>query len=62
MRPGRAWPPGADGVMVEIHYNPEKALCDGPQALLPSDFIRLVERAQAVHRALQAPSLTGLWM
>jgi 3-deoxy-7-phosphoheptulonate synthase len=53
---------GADGLLVETHCNPEKALSDGPQALLPSDFIRLVERAQAVHRALQAPSLTGLWM
>jgi 3-deoxy-D-arabino-heptulosonate 7-phosphate (DAHP) synthase len=48
--------------LVETHCHPEKALSDGPQALLPSDFIRLVEQAEAVHRALQAPSLTGLWM
>lgn len=53
---------GADGLLVETHCNPEKALSDGPQALLPSDFIRLVERARAVHQALRAPSLTGLWM
>jgi 3-deoxy-7-phosphoheptulonate synthase len=53
---------GADGLLVETHCHPEKALSDGPQALLPSDFIRLVEQAKAVHRALHAPSLTGLWM
>ncbi|WP_306591756.1 3-deoxy-7-phosphoheptulonate synthase [Geothrix sp. 21YS21S-4] len=53
---------GADGLLVETHCHPEKALSDGPQALLPSDFIRLVAQAGAVHRALQGPSLTGLWM
>jgi 3-deoxy-7-phosphoheptulonate synthase len=34
---------GADGVMVEVHDDPENALSDGPQALLPEDFRRLVE-------------------
>ncbi|NNM87491.1 MAG: 3-deoxy-7-phosphoheptulonate synthase [Phycisphaerae bacterium] len=29
---------GADGVMVEVHDCPSKALCDGPQALLPDAF------------------------
>ena len=53
---------GADGLLVETHCHPEQALSDGPQALLPSDFIRLVAQAQAIHRVLQAPSLTGLWM
>ena len=32
---------GADGVMVEVHPHPEKALCDGPQALLPQEFAAL---------------------
>ena len=53
---------GAAGLLVETHCHPEKALSDGPQALLPSEFLRLVEQARAVHRALQTPSLTGLWM
>ncbi|HEX9080649.1 MAG TPA: hypothetical protein VF768_00145, partial [Holophagaceae bacterium] len=53
---------GADGLLVETHCHPEKALSDGPQALLPSDFIRLVALAQGVHRALQIPTTTGLWM
>jgi 3-deoxy-7-phosphoheptulonate synthase len=35
---------GADGVHVEVHSCPEKALSDGPQALLPEQFARLMER------------------
>lgn len=29
---------GADGLMVEMHPNPAKALCDGKQSLTPTDF------------------------
>jgi 3-deoxy-7-phosphoheptulonate synthase len=29
---------GADGIIVEVHEDPEAALCDGPQALYASDF------------------------
>ena len=29
---------GADGIMVEVHYKPETALCDGHQSLTPNDF------------------------
>jgi 3-deoxy-7-phosphoheptulonate synthase len=32
---------GADGVMIDVHPDPESALCDGPQALLPSELIEL---------------------
>ncbi len=35
---------GADGVHVEVHSCPEKALSDGPQALLPDQFARLMGR------------------
>jgi 3-deoxy-7-phosphoheptulonate synthase len=31
---------GADGIIVEVHQDPEHALCDGPQALHASDFAR----------------------
>lgn len=34
---------GADGVHVEVHDCPEKALSDGPQALLPAQFEKLME-------------------
>ncbi|MCF7826859.1 MAG: 3-deoxy-7-phosphoheptulonate synthase [Candidatus Marinimicrobia bacterium] len=47
---------GAQGVMVEVHPNPEMALSDGPQQLVPADFKDLVDRirlvAQAVGREL----------
>jgi 3-deoxy-7-phosphoheptulonate synthase len=33
---------GADGVMVEVHDQPEQALSDGDQALLPEEFERLM--------------------
>lgn len=39
---------GAHGVMVEVHYCPEKALCDGPQALLPEQFTSLMDQIRAV--------------
>ena len=29
---------GADGIMIEVHNNPQKALCDGPQSLTPAQF------------------------
>ena len=29
---------GADGIMVEVHPNPERAKCDGPQSLTPEMF------------------------
>ncbi len=34
---------GADGLLVEVHPDPERARSDGPQALRPEDFSRLVE-------------------
>jgi len=47
---------GADGIMVEVHPRPEEALSDGPQALLPSTFAKLMNDlgtlASAVGRTL----------
>jgi 3-deoxy-7-phosphoheptulonate synthase len=34
---------GADGVHIEVHSCPEKALSDGPQALLPAQYAALVQ-------------------
>jgi 3-deoxy-7-phosphoheptulonate synthase len=39
---------GADGIIVEVHPNPDEAICDGPQALKAEDF---AEYAQMVERA-----------
>ena len=43
---------GADGVMVEVHHEPHRALSDGPQALLPEQFAELVRDVHAVARFL----------
>lgn len=34
---------GADGVMIEVHPEPEKALSDGPQALTPTELLELAD-------------------
>ena len=34
---------GADGMIIEVHDEPEHALSDGPQALLPEQFARLMD-------------------
>ena len=35
---------GADGLMIEVHNNPEKALCDGAQSLTPVMFDHLMKK------------------
>ncbi len=40
---------GADGLEIEVHNHPEKALSDGPQALLPNAFAELVEQLKVLH-------------
>lgn len=37
---------GADGVMIEVHNDPERALCDGKQSLTPEAFDRLMEKVR----------------
>ncbi|MBR1608538.1 MAG: 3-deoxy-7-phosphoheptulonate synthase, partial [Kiritimatiellae bacterium] len=43
---------GADGLEIEVHNCPKKALSDGPQQLLPEQFSRLVAKARAVAEAV----------
>ncbi len=47
---------GADGLLIEVHPNPEEALSDGQQSLLPRKFAQLMKElklvAQAVGREL----------
>ena len=35
---------GADGVIIEVHNNPAKALCDGPQSITPDRFAKAVDK------------------
>jgi len=47
---------GADGVLVEVHHQPEKALSDGPQSIYPEQFAIMMNEieqiAPIVHRRL----------
>lgn len=43
---------GADGVFLEFHTDPDKALCDGPSCLPLSDARALLTRLDAVRRAV----------
>ena len=39
---------GADGLMIEVHNNPEKALCDGPQSLRPERYEELLKQISKI--------------
>ena len=47
---------GADGLIIEVHPNPEEAMSDGEQSLLPKNFTKLMGEvariAEAVGRTL----------
>jgi 3-deoxy-7-phosphoheptulonate synthase len=50
---------GADGIIVEVHPNPDEAICDGPQALRAEDFAaytRAVEQAAALAGKALSPA------
>ena len=43
---------GADGLMIEVHHQPEKALSDGPQSLKPDAFAQVIGRLRKVAEAV----------
>lgn len=43
---------GADALMIEIHHDPDNALSDGPQALLPDTFIKLMKELRQIALAI----------
>jgi 3-deoxy-7-phosphoheptulonate synthase len=49
---------GCDGLLIEVHPNPDKALSDGAQSLFPEQFEKLMDQlriiAQAVGRSVRA--------
>ncbi|MBR6633143.1 MAG: 3-deoxy-7-phosphoheptulonate synthase [Clostridia bacterium] len=44
---------GADGVMIEVHNNPERAWCDGPQSLNPEAFGKMNKKLIALHEFMK---------
>ena len=43
---------GADGLMIEVHNDPAKALCDGPQALRPEKFAEVTRGVNAIRETV----------
>lgn len=39
---------GAHGIIVEVHYCPSEAQCDGPQALLPETFAQMMKQLRVI--------------
>ena len=44
---------GADGLEIEVHNNPEKALCDGAQSIKPAVFDDLMKKLKKVREAIK---------
>ena len=44
---------GADGLLVEVHCNPEEALSDGGQSLRPDQYSELVRQVRVIARAVE---------
>jgi 3-deoxy-7-phosphoheptulonate synthase len=44
---------GADGIIVEVHNNPEIALSDGAQSLYPEQYLKLMEELKVIVNALK---------
>ncbi len=44
---------GTDGLMIEVHNEPSKALCDGAQSLTPDQFDDLTRRVRTIREALR---------
>ena len=43
---------GADGLMIEVHNDPEHALCDGAQSLTPAQFGEVSRKVNAIREAM----------
>jgi 3-deoxy-7-phosphoheptulonate synthase len=43
---------GTDGLLIEVHPNPEEALSDGDQSLRPDDFKRLMSEIKSIAKAV----------
>jgi len=44
---------GADGLLIEVHHDPERALCDGAQSLLPAQFDKLMDQLRLIAPAVE---------
>ncbi len=43
---------GADGLLIEVHHDPDRALCDGAQSLKPDQFEKLLDQLRLIAPAV----------
>ena len=43
---------GADGLIIEVHNDPEHALCDGAQSLTPAQFDEVAQKVNSIRNLL----------
>jgi 3-deoxy-7-phosphoheptulonate synthase len=43
---------GADGILIDVHPNPQEALCDGDQAIKPDAFAKVMEELKPIAKAV----------
>jgi len=46
---------GVDGLLIEVHPNPDQALSDGPQSLTPANFVKLMVQVRTLAEAMGRP-------
>jgi 3-deoxy-7-phosphoheptulonate synthase len=49
---------GADGLIIEVHNQPDHALCDGAQALTLEQYEQLVSEVRAIHEVIAPAAVT----
>jgi 3-deoxy-7-phosphoheptulonate synthase len=49
---------GADGLIIEVHDQPDHALCDGAQALTLDQYEQLVSEVRAIHEVIAPAAVT----
>ena len=43
---------GADGLMIEVHPNPDEALSDGDQSLTPDQYCEVIDKVEIIAKAV----------
>src|SRR5271168_862236 len=51
---------GCDGIMVEVHHQPEKALSDGPQSIYPEQFASMMDELEQIAAVLHRTVPRGI--
>jgi 3-deoxy-7-phosphoheptulonate synthase len=44
---------GADGIIIEVHHDPDHALSDGAQSLYPNQFVQMMKEVRMIARAIE---------